>query len=276
VVLLADLSPYKIGSILQRVGRLTIHPLCVFGSKSVPLGAIAAPLIDKCVVGAIFKLLNNKSINSIYLDEKTSVKLCAGGRMYLGYKPFSPWIKNFVSTGKTPKNSNLTNSVKVPAEYYLASPAVAEQVLIQIGKITPLPGYLVISPCEQLEDQNVDAKAIICYGTSEKVRNLAALVHFRGIDIFRRVSMPFGPACTVLISYPIGITENAPTDVAYVGPLDPTHNFFIQPDSLFISIPIDIASQMALDIEQSFMKKREDVAFPNRDEEKECHSEQQE
>lgn len=64
------------------------------------------------------------------------------------------------------------------AEYLLASPEAVESLIQQVGTITPYPDYLVISPCDLLEEIEVEAKAILCLGTAEKIRNLVALIHF--------------------------------------------------------------------------------------------------
>ena len=164
---------------------------------------------------------------------------------------------------KQEKNTGKPN--RTLAEYLLASPAAVESLIQQVGTITPFPDYLVISPCNLLEEIEVDAKAILCLGIAEQIRNLVALIHFRAQDIFFRVIMPFGPACASLIAYAGGIMELTPKEVAFIGPVDPTHNRYFPPDCLGLAIPMQIASQMVEDLDQSFLAKRPNVAFPNRE-----------
>ncbi len=248
-------SIFELGEKLQVSGRLTSRPLCVYTSKKVPLGAIAAPIFDRCIIGGLFHLAVSPAINSIYLDSESSKGLCPGGQGWLGYRPISPGIKYFVSTGK-PDRSTTT------AEYLLDSPEGVESIIRQGGKITAVPDYLFVTPCELLQDENVHAMSIILFGNAETIRNFAALAHFRATNIFHRVVMPFGAACATLITYAAGILEHAPKDTVFVGPTDPTHNYIIPPDYLAMAIPIQIAHQMATDLEFSFINKHPSVAFP--------------
>src|SRR5271157_1863526 len=259
---MGETSAYHIGEVLQSSGRLSFRPLCIYSGKFIPLGAIPAPLIDRCIIQALIKMMKNKSINSIYLDEKSSRNLCPGGRGWLGYRPISASIKYFVSTGKPSKEPSSKGERKSFSECYLNSPETAEDVIKQIGKINALPEYLTISPCEQLDGENVDAKAILCYGTAEQIRNLSALGHFRGQDIYHNVIMPFGSACTTLITFPAEMAEFGPRNAIFVGPVDPTINHVIDPNYLFIAIPFQKAVEMASDSGSSFLNRHTSVAFP--------------
>lgn len=67
-----------------------------------------------------------------------------------------------------------------------------------------------------------------------------------------------------MVTYAAGMASRAPRDVAYVGPVDPTGNAWFPPDSLTFAAPIGLARQMAEDMPSSFIGKRAEVAFPER------------
>jgi hypothetical protein len=58
------------------------------------------------------------------------------------------------------------------------------------------------------------------------------------------------------------MAENVPKDSAYVGPTDPTGNTWLPPDLMIMGIPIALAQQMALDLDESFICKQDKVAYP--------------
>lgn len=66
-------SPFEIGKALERGDKLTLRPLCIFSSLKAPLGAIAAPLLDRCIVRALIRVAQNPTINAIYLDSKSEI-----------------------------------------------------------------------------------------------------------------------------------------------------------------------------------------------------------
>jgi hypothetical protein len=66
----------------------------------------------------------------------------------------------------------------------------------------------------------------------------------------------------MMITYPAGMAENAPKDSAYIGPTDPTGNKWLPPDLMIMGIPIDLAQQMASDLDESFICKRSKIAYP--------------
>ncbi|KKK92579.1 hypothetical protein LCGC14_2701530, partial [marine sediment metagenome] len=47
-----------------------------------------------------------------------------------------------------------------------------------------------------------------------------------------------------------------------IGPSDPTGNYWFPRNYLSIGIPFEIAKRMARDLDQSFITKRSEVAYP--------------
>jgi hypothetical protein len=60
------------------------------------------------------------------------------------------------------------------------------------------------------------------------------------------------------------MAENAPKGSAYVGPTDPTGNPWLPPDLMIMGIPAELAQQMAADLEESFICKRNRIAYPEK------------
>lgn len=60
------------------------------------------------------------------------------------------------------------------------------------------------------------------------------------------------------------MAENAPKDSAYVGPVDPTGNSWLPPDLMIMGIPAGLARQMAACLEESFICKRNRIAYPEK------------
>ena len=179
---------------------------------------------------------------------------CPGGQAWIGYKTFLPQLKYFISTG----TSDFRNGA---AEYLLAGPDVAERQLNSFGKITPLGKYTVVHKCEFMDNNDVDVKAILCFGHAEQIRNLCSLLYFRNTT-GSTISIPWGPSCASFISYPAGLIETNSDKNVIVGPTDPTGNYWFPENYLSIGIPYDIASRMALDLDSSFIMKRPKVAYP--------------
>lgn len=74
--------------------------------------------------------------------------------------------------------------------------------------------------------------------------------------------IPGGPICATMIAFPAGMAENAPKDSAYVGPVDPTGNPWLSPELMIMGIPSKLAQQMGADLEESFICKRSNIAYP--------------
>lgn len=251
---MVNLTIKEIGFGLKKAGRLETPPLCVYGSEIVPKNAINSCKVERCIAKAIFTLASTKNLNSIYLGQDDLEGCCPGGQAWLGYKPFLPPLKYFISTGTKEFRGGA-------AEYLLADPEIAQQQLNSVGNITPLGKYTVIQKSEFINVEDVDVKSFLCFGRSEQIRNLCSLAYFRSTKN-TMISIPWGPCCSSFITYPAGLTEpNSKNDIV-VGPTDPTGNYWFPENYMSIGISFDIASRMALDLDHSFIIKRPKVAFP--------------
>ena len=67
----------------------------------------------------------------------------------------------------------------------------------------------------------------------------------------------------VLSSYPTGLINKDKNNVI-LGPTDPTGNYWFPPNYLSLGIPIEIAKRMANDVDDSFIVKRPEIAFPSK------------
>lgn len=246
-------SVKEIGNALEKAGRLKYEPLCIYGTDSPPNDAISSTELHFCIANAIIALSLQKEKNAIFFSKDTKRKSCPGSRAWLGYEPFNPYLKYFVSTG-----------IKdFPAEHLVVNPEIAEKRLKSLGKLEPVGTYTVISKCGYVDKvESKDLKAIICFGQPEKIRNMCMLSYFQETLPYDLIQMPWGSSCGSFITYPCGLSENGPQNQVILGPMDPTDNYFFPPDILGMGIPIDIARKMAESLEESFIVKRETVAYP--------------
>jgi hypothetical protein len=252
-----ELSIAEVGKKLTRAGRLEMRPLCVYGADKVPCESVAVAKVNRCLSDAVFEMAVKKDVPPTYLGENMLEGVCPGGQSWLGYAPFNPHIKDFISTGSPEFRGGM-------AEFYKASPEIAEKSLEAVGKITPLGKYTVMSGCENLSFGDPGVKAIICFGSAEQIRNLCGLIYFRSTRPFNSIAVPWGAACATMLTYPARIAEKAPDGAAFVGPTDPTGNSWFPESHLAIGIPIKIARQMCDDLEDSFIAKKPGLAYPRK------------
>jgi hypothetical protein len=85
--------------------------------------------------------------------------------------------------------------------------------------------------------------------------DLCALAHFSSHDVFNLISIPWGPACATLVTYPAGMAGNAPLSQIFIGPIDPSAMGWLPENCLAIGIPVEIARKMAGDAERSFLSR---------------------
>ncbi len=251
---MVNLTIKEIGVKLAQAGRLKASPLCVYSSDTVPDNAIPIKMINRCIANAIFSLSVNKNINAIYIGNNALEGCCPGGQAWFGYKTFLPMLKYFLSTG----SENFRNGA---AEFLIATPDLAEKRLNSIGKITPLGKYIVIRKCDDLDEQDPDVKALICFGLSEQIRNLCSLAYFRPEKGFN-IQIPWGPSCASFVTYPAGMVENGSENTIIIGPTDPTGNYWFPQDYLSMGIPFEIVKRMVNDLDDSFIIKRSEIAYP--------------
>ncbi len=254
---MVNLKVKEIGGRLKKAGRLVKSPLCVYGANSRPENAVPSHKIDRCIAKTIFKLSSIKKCDSICIGQEDLEGCCPGGQAWLGYKHFLPLLKYFISTGTKEFRGGA-------AEYLLANPEVADQQLNSVGSITPLGKYTIIQKSESMNEENVepvDIKSFLCFGHSEQIRNLCSLAYFRSNNS-NIASIPWGPSCASFVTYPARLIDSNLKNDVIVGPTDPTGNYWFPEDYLSLGIPFNIANQMALDLDSSFIMKRPKVAFP--------------
>ncbi|MHA2283995.1 MAG: DUF169 domain-containing protein [Promethearchaeota archaeon] len=251
-----DLTIKKIGIKLAQAGMLKSSVLCVYGSESILVNATPIKKINRCIAHAIFTLSAQKKINTIYIGEDDLEGHCPGGQAWFGYKGFMPMLKYFLSTGSEDFRGGA-------AEFLIANPDLAEKQLQSIGKITPLGSYTVIQKSDEIDDQDLDVKAFLCFGKPEQIRNLCSLAHFRPENAIN-IRIPWGPSCASFITYPAGMAESGPKNCIIIGPTDPTGNYWFPHSYLSLGIPYEIAKRMAQDLDQSFISKRPEIAYPKR------------
>jgi hypothetical protein len=249
------LSINEVGAKLRRAGRLENRPLSVYGSGTIPNGAIPSTSISRCLAQAITTVAFRDKTPAIYVTAEMPETCCPGGLAHLGFIRLNPGIKYFVSTG----SKDFRNG---EAEFLRASPELFEESRRTMGEVTPLDKYIVIQPCADLTNDDPGVKSILCFGTAEQIRNMISLIHFRSPHPFCNTLVPEGAACASFVSYAAGMVEKAPPDTAFVGPSDPTGNKWFPEDYLSLAIPIRIARRMADDLEDSFIMKRPTVAYP--------------
>lgn len=252
---MSRLSISEIGGKLAQAGRLRTRPLCVYGSSQIPEGVVPSTSISTCIARAIVTLAFHKDKPPIYVAADMPETCCGGGLAQFGFIEFNPGIKYFVSTG----TKNFRNGA---AEYLKASPELVEENWKWMGKITPPGRYLIISSCSSLLDGDPGVRSILCFGLAEQIRNMCSLVHFRSGEPFRDILVPWGSSCASFVSYAAAMVERAPAEAVFVGPCDPTGNYWFPEDYLSLAIPIVIARRMAEDVEGSFLTKRTVVASP--------------
>jgi len=245
----------EIGRVLALACRLTAKPLCVYGSSKIPDGVAPSTSISSCIARSIVTVAFHADTRAIYVSRDMPETCCGGGLAQFGLIEFNPDIKYFVSTG----TRGFRNGA---AEYLRASPELVEESWKRMGKITPPDRYLVIRPCRDLQNQNPGVRSILCFGVAEQIRNMCSLAQFRSSEPFQQVLVPQGASCASFVSYAAGMVEHAPADAVFVGPCDPTGNYWFPEDHLSLAIPIKVARQMADDIEESFLTKRATVAYP--------------
>jgi hypothetical protein len=249
-----NLTIKEIGIKLTQAGKLKANPLCVYGSDTVPENIIPISNINRCIASAIFSLSIEKNISSVYIGNDALEGCCPGGQAWFGYKTFLPMLKYFLSTGSQDFRSGA-------AEFLIANPDLAEKRLSSIGKITPLGKYTVISKCDSIDKQELDIKAVICFGISEQIRNLCSLAYFRAEKGYN-VQIPWGPSCASFVTYPASMAENGPKSTIIIGPTDPTGNYWFPQNYISMGIPYEIAKSMAEDLDNSFITKRSEIAYP--------------
>ncbi|MGB7545153.1 MAG: DUF169 domain-containing protein [Methanothrix sp.] len=238
---------------LAIAGRLRLRPLCVYGADEIPQNAVPSHTVDCCIAKAIFTAARLDKMPALYIDASHE-QCCLGGMVWMGFEEPNPKLKYFVTIGAPDFHGEA-------AEHLKATPELFEEQRKRVGKITPPGKYIVIGPCtDDIVSEKV--RSVILFASSEQIRNLCGLAQFNSSDPFYKTLIPAVATCSMMITFPAGMAENAPKESAYVGPTDPTGNPWLPPELIIMGIPIALAQQMAVDLDESFIGKRGRIAYP--------------
>jgi hypothetical protein len=248
------LSIIDINNGLVSAGRLAHQPVYVYGSSSVPKGAVQVSSVIKqghrCLAKALFKMSIYTDIPPIFLGKDALKGCCYGARSWLGFITFPKSMEEML-TGKSEEE----------AMFLKSSPEVCRKSLQNIGRITPPADYIVMSKASDIVG-SPDVKSVVCFGSAEQVRNLCALIHFNETRIFDPIMAPWGSHCSLFVAYPAGMAENAPEDTAFIGPNAPDGNTWFPEDIMALSMPIGMAARVCEGYHQSFAVKAPEMTYP--------------
>ncbi|MFX0124724.1 MAG: DUF169 domain-containing protein [Candidatus Hodarchaeota archaeon] len=253
---MVNLTPNDIGRKLKQAGRLSSQPLCIYGADTLPAELISSTEINRCIARVIFTLATDSTHTGVYINLDDKKNCCPGGQAWLGFQPFMPYLRYFLSYG-SPDFRNGS------AEYLISDPELVEKRLKSIGKITPLAKFIIIQRSDQISGQNSEIKAFLCFGEAEQIRNLCSLIYFHS-EKSSVIQIPWGPSCASFITYPAGMIKINHQECVILGPTDPTGNFWFPQSFMSMGIPFNIARQMAEDVESSFIIQRPKIAYPIR------------
>lgn len=249
VVIIKDrLSIRQIGALLADVVNMKTRPVCVYGTDCIPENAVRSSLLSDCLAGNIFQIADGKVKVPVYAESEPGQIFCRcmGGPAWFGYREFDPRLPGLMSTG--------SKDAKKDGKHLKENENIACETYRAVGEIKPLGRYVVIRRCDDIND-DPGVKCIVCFAGGEQIRDLCALAHFGSHDVFNLISVPWGPACATLVTYPAGMAGNASRSQIFIGPTDPSARAWLPENCLAMGIPAEIARKMANDAEKSFLAK---------------------
>jgi hypothetical protein len=224
--------------------------VCAYGSHQIPEKGIRSSSISDCVASAIYQIAAGMINHPLYAGDEPGQLFCRciGGPAWFGFGPFDPRLTGMMATG--------SKDMEDCAPKYLKESKTVAYISYQtVGVIAPMGRYVVMRSCHDMsEDPGV--RCVACFATAAQIRDLCALAHFQRCDVFDAISIPWGPACATMVTYPAGMAENASADRIYAGPTDPSSKEWLPEDCMVLGIPFKIAGAMAEDIERSFIGRR--------------------
>ncbi|WP_230742271.1 DUF169 domain-containing protein [Methanooceanicella nereidis] len=229
--------------------RLEILPVCVYGSEEIPDAGVRASAISDCVAESIFRMASGEKPYPLYvsLEEGEDFCRCRGGPAWFGYSGFDPDLISSMSTVSTGEHCE--------PKLLKATPEVAKNTYDALGKITPIGKYTVMRRCDDPGLTGCDVKCIIFFGTAGSIRDLCGLAHFRNPGIMNAAELPWGPSCGTLVTYPAGMSDKIKADRVFIGPVDPSARYWLDPALMAAGIPVEMARDMAADVDISFISK---------------------
>ena len=243
------LSIRQIGSILAGAVNMRKSPVCVYGSDRIPDNAVRSSQLSDCLACNIFQIAEGRIRGPVYAGDEPGQAFCrcVGGPAWFGYRGFDPRLPGIMSTGSAADKQygkRLKENEEIACETYRA-----------VGEIKPLGRYVVISRCDDLQEDS-GARCIICFASGRQIRDLCALAHFGSPNVFDLISFPWGPACATLVTYPAGMAEKARDSQIFIGPTDPSARGWLPDDCLAMGLSTEIARKIAGSAERSFLAKR--------------------
>ena len=246
VIIKDRLSIEQIGALLADAVNMKTRPVCVYGSETIPENAVRSSSQSDCLARNMYQIAEGKVKGPVYAGNEPGQIFCRclGGPAWFGYEGFDPRLPGLMSTG--------SNAAKQAGKHLKESENIACETYRAVGEIKPLDRYVVMRRCDDIRiDPGV--KCIICFADGEQIRDLCALAHFSSYDVFNLISVPWGPACATLVTYPAGMAENASSSQISIGPVDPSARGWLPEKYLAMGIPLEIARKMAEDAERSFL-----------------------
>ncbi len=123
-----------IGERLAAAFRLSTRPLAVYGSETLPGGALHLPEVNRCFAVSLYRMATEHEITAIYVSADSKEGCCPGGLAHTGFQPVPEDIRYFVSTGKKDVRGGA-------AEYLKAGPDLVERCFKALGEGHP-PGKI--------------------------------------------------------------------------------------------------------------------------------------
>jgi len=246
------LSIRQIGACLANAVSMKTRPVCVYGNDHIPENAVRSSLLGDCLACNIYRIAKGEVENPVYVGNEPGEVFCRcmGGPAWFGYERFDPRLPGLMSTGLMSAGPTAT---KQPGKHLKENEYVACETYRTAGEIRPLGRYVVMRPCDDMQE-DPGVKCIICFTNGEQIRDLCALAHFSSHDVFNLISVPWGPACATLVTYPAGMARNASSSRIFIGPIDPSARGWLLENCLAIGIPVEIARKMAEDVDASFLE----------------------
>jgi hypothetical protein len=240
----------EIADTISAAVNLETKLVCAYGSDRIPEKSIRSSSISNCIASAVYQIAAGKVTRPIYVGDEPGQLFCRciGGRAWFGYGPFDPSLVGLMATGSEDMDGCAPKHLK-------ESETIASRSYQTVGEVAPLGKYVVMRSCHDMS-QDPGTRCIICFAKAAQIRDLCALAHFRRDDVFAAISIPWGPACATMVTYPAGMAENASADRIYAGPTDPSSREWLPEDYMVLGIPLKIARAMAEDMERSFIGRR--------------------
>lgn len=246
------LSIRQIGNCLANAVNMKTSPICAYGSDRQPEDAMLSSRLNTCLAQSMYQMAEGKIKSPVYVGSETGQGFCRciGGPAWFGYDRFDPRLAGMMSAGSA--------DAEQAGKHLKENEDIACEAYRVVGDIKPLGRYVVIRRCADIkEDPGV--RCIICFVGGEKVRDLCALAHFGSHEVFNLISVPWGPACATLVTYPAGMAGNTDSARISLGPTDPSSRSWLPADYLALGIPIEIARKMADDASRSFLADGKNV-----------------